>query len=96
MDKDLKRMEIQANKFAGLFLMPELPLAYQFEYSKQKNDIRYKFLYLGNTTDCKRVFSDLSAAFGVSKDAVRYRLIKMKFCIEEDIIGQAGGIIRRI
>jgi Zn-dependent peptidase ImmA (M78 family) len=100
MDKELEWMEIQANKFASMFLMPQRPLAYQFIQSMQKNGMQRNYLFLDNQEcniiNCMRVFADLSAVFGVSKEAVKYRLIKMNFCKEGGTSGKIGDIMRRL
>jgi Zn-dependent peptidase ImmA (M78 family) len=100
MDKELERMEIQANKFASLFLMPSIPLACQFELWKKKTGFPYKYLFLDsnewNIADCEPAFIDLSAIFGVSKEAMKYRLIGMGFCKESGSSGKIGSLLRRM
>lgn len=75
-----QRLEIQANHFASFLLIPENPLInYYMEIKKKLN---YAFLAPirldDNATsihDCKILFSVLANIFGVSKEAIMYRLL---------------------
>lgn len=100
MDKEQKLLEIQANKFASLFLMPMVPLVFQFILAKDKNGIPYPTLYLDeqevNIADCDRVFFQLSEKFGVSKEAVKYRLINAKLCRQGRAVDKIRNLVTNV
>lgn len=78
-----QRLEYQANLFASYLLIPEEPLLNL--YFQFKGELGYKLtekLFLDtqpcNIKDCHKMFDKLSRCFGVSKHAIRIRLIKEK------------------
>jgi Zn-dependent peptidase ImmA (M78 family) len=64
-----KRLEFQANEFAGRFLMPTI------ELKKAFNNL-YKEMLENDNVDMSTVYINLSSYFNVSLDAIRIRISK--------------------
>lgn len=75
----IPRMEYQANVFASYLLMQEYQFDKKVKELFKKYDIRRGRLYLDNQfcnrKDCKAIIGNLALHFGVSQQAVKFRLI---------------------
>jgi Zn-dependent peptidase ImmA (M78 family) len=92
-----KRLEIQANIFAGSLLIPKKPLlGYVNEYFKKENIHRGRLFLDDQIVNQKLVFvflSELSIHFNVSKEVAKYRLIGLGLLKDKTDIS-LKGIIR--
>ncbi|MDR2148508.1 MAG: ImmA/IrrE family metallo-endopeptidase, partial [Tannerella sp.] len=83
----VKKLEIQANKFASLLLLPYEALAQKYSYLHNElfQGRKYPFLYVDKQRDNIRNYNyiagSISRSFGVSKEVVKNRLLKMNILI---------------
>ncbi len=86
-DYNSKRLEIQANIFAKLLLMPETPFVETVIKFFRENNINKNHLYLDSQPVNKllvdKLLTKLSLKFKVSKEAAKIRLIEMNLLKEE-------------
>lgn len=82
----VRRMEIQANIFAAYLLVPRNRLIMEVKKIFEKLNIRSGRFYLDNQQcnikECTMGLTSLSNTFHVSKEAIKYRLIKEDLWIE--------------
>lgn len=73
-------IEWQANEFASLILMPEVSVKYQFARNQRNGKLRR--LYVDKQPDNQkeyfRMLRCLSDYFGVSKECIKYRLLRLE------------------
>lgn len=86
---DIDRLEWQANQFAACILMPKAAFTASFYREVQRREIRdrgYGLLYLDNQScnmkDFQLVAMELMREFGVSKTAVRLRLVQLGLLVD--------------
>jgi len=93
-NKDIARMEAQANQFASYLLMPmQAFIAKYGEIHKKYAIPKFPYLYLDNQAcnirDCHNVFNDLALHFKTSKQSIQVRLQKMNLLtIDKKYSGQ--------
>ena len=85
-DKVNKRMEIQANIFASLLLLPEIPLKRLVKQYFKKERIHKNHLYLDHQL-CNRqlvysLLSEIKNKFEVSHEAGKFRLISLNLLVD--------------
>ena len=85
-DDLVKMMEVQANSFASYLLMPQTRLINEVNRVFKLMDIRTGRFYLDNQMcnikDVETALRSLSDTFNVSKEAIKYRLIKERLLID--------------
>lgn len=85
-DKTVGRMEIQANIFAAYLLVPRNRLVIEVRKIFEQLNIRSGRFYLDNQLcnikECDMGITSLSNTFHVSKEAIKYRLLKENLLVD--------------
>ena len=80
-DKNIKRIEIQANIFASYLLMPNLQMAIKLMRLKKEMGLNKAYIHYDdqpvNIQGCNTLFSKISEHFGISKESIKYRLLQL-------------------
>ncbi len=94
-----KRLEIQANLFASISLLPTNSFLKQVEKYFEKENIHKGYLYLDNQPVNQRLvfgfLNEIQLYFGVSKDVAKYRLIKLGL-LKDATDTSVSSIMRRL
>lgn len=94
-NETVRRMEIQANIFAAYLLVPKNRLIIEVIKIFENLNIRKGHFYLDNQLcnirECDMGLTSLSNTFHVSKEAIKYRLIKENLWVEAQINPQRIG-----
>lgn len=81
-EKNIKRIEIQANIFASYLLMPNIPMAIELIKLQKELGLNKSYIHYDdqpvNIRICNLIFLRISEYFSVSKEVVKYRLLKMQ------------------
>ncbi|MBQ8050672.1 MAG: ImmA/IrrE family metallo-endopeptidase [Bacteroidaceae bacterium] len=84
---NLHRMEIQANKFASMLLMPKKEVLLLANKIFTERERRMGYIYIddqkGNQDRSQRVLTHMSGRFNVSKAAIKFRMIDLGFLKEK-------------
>ncbi|MFR9533102.1 MAG: ImmA/IrrE family metallo-endopeptidase [Rikenellaceae bacterium] len=98
-DKTVKRLEIQANRFAAFLIIPE----YQFrllyiEIHRKLGISKFPYLYLDNhlhnIKTCTQVFSYISERLNISIEAVKIKLISLNLLKIQQSTQSSRDILR--
>lgn len=84
-----KYLEMQANKFASILLLPKEPFLREVQKFFDKENLRRGYLYLDHQAVNQKLFRDLllilQAKFDVSSEAAKYRLYSFNLIKNNDM-----------